>query len=308
MALDGLSVWITPDQRVGIADASSGWRWGPAPLRRRARYLRAGDIDELPSEDRRSLVVARRISHTARAALSAAGIAWALDDGRYHVGDRLGAAPLSGGPPAPRKTSMPAAAALVLAEHPHLTQRELARWLEVSQPRINRLLRQFAENGVDRFVRDDLVAFWLRSDHNPAGEVQHWVSDAPAWDQVAQAYDVLETAEHAPVVGGEPAADQLTAWATPITAVIHAKGLRPLGAPFVPATREEATLTVEATRDPLAHALAVERRGPVGDRRIAHPAIVVRDLEPLASGDDRVADVVDRLRTWSRDRAEHASR
>lgn len=308
MALDGLGVWITPGQRVGIADASSGWRWGPAPLRRRARYLRTGDIDELPPEDRRSLVVARRITHTALTALSSAGIAWALDDGRYHVGDRESTGPLPGPLPEPRKADLRAAAALLLAERPDRSQRRLAALLDVSQPRVNRLLRQLARSGADPDRREDLIAVWLRSRHDPGGEFQHWVSDAPAWDQVAQAYDVLDSAGHTPVVGGEPAADQFTAWATPITAVIHAKGLRPLGAPFVPATRDEATLTVEATRDPLAHVLAVERRGPVGDRRIAHPAIVVRDLEPLASGDDRVAEVVDRLRSWTRGGAEHASR
>jgi hypothetical protein len=60
--------------------------------------------------------------------------------------------------------------------------------------------------------------------------------------------------------------------------------------------------------DPLVHALAVEWDGPVGVRRIAHPAIVVRDLEPLAQRDDRVAEVVDRLRRWPSGSVTHAAR
>jgi hypothetical protein len=179
----------------------------------------------------------------------------------------------------------------------------------VSQPRIHALLRRLAATDVDRRSRQDLVAVWRGGHHDPPSEAQHWLSDASAWEQAARAYDVLESAGHTPVVGGEAAADQLTAWATPATAVIHAKGLRPLGAPFVPAASpDQATLTVHATVDPLVRALAVERDGPVGRRRIAHPSIVVRDLEPLAQRDDRVAEVVDRLQRWSSGSVTYAAR
>jgi hypothetical protein len=308
MVLDGLSVWITPDRRVGIADATSDWRWGPAPLLRRARYLRVGDVDTLPAAARRSLLVARQMTRPARAALSSAGIAWALDDGCYHVGDRRGAHPLVADLPEPGKADLLAAVALLLSEDPQLTQRHLAAKLSVSQPRVHVLLRRLAATSVDRYNRKDLLAVWRSAHHEPPAEVQHWVSDASAWDQIARAYEILESARHSPVVGGEPAADQLTAWARPATAAIHAKGLRPLGAPFVPAAvPDEATLTVKATTDPLVHALATERDGPVGVRRIAHPAIVVRDLLPLAQHDDRVAEVVDRLAQWSPVRGTHAA-
>jgi hypothetical protein len=309
MVLDGLGVWITPARRVGIADATSGWRWGPAPLLRRARYLRVGDVDTLPADARRSLQVARRISRPARTALSSASIAWALDDGRYHVADRRGVQPLVTDLPEPGKSDLLAAVALRLSEAPDMTQRRLAAELAVSQPRIHALLRRLAAVGVDRRSRHDLVTVWRDAHHDPPSEAQHWVSDASAWDQVAHAYDVLESAGHTPIVGGEAAADQLAAWATPETAVIYAKGLRPLGAPFVPAaSADETTLTVHATMDPLVHALAVEWDGPAGRRRIAHPEIVIRDLEPLAQRDDRVAEVVDRLRRWPSGSVTHAAR
>lgn len=57
----------------------------------------------------------------------------------------------------------------------------------------------------------------------------------------------------------------------------------------------EATLKVEATRDPLVHALAEPRETPAGLLMVAHPAIVSRDLEGLSRGDERVAEMLDRL-------------
>jgi predicted XRE-type DNA-binding protein len=241
----------------------------------------------------------RRSTDPVLEALTAAGIAWALDDGRYAVDGRQGLVPVTDPPSVRRRRDLCAALALILAERGGLTQREIAAVLRVSQPRVHRLVHELRARGVDRTSIGALAAAWERGGHAPQGEVQHWVADGAAWQQVAQACDRLEVAGHVPVVGGEPAADHLVAWMTPATAVVHARGLRPLGPPFVPvAVSEEATLTVEATRDPLVHALAAEAVTPAGRRRVAHPAIVARDLRSTAGANDRVAEVVDRLRRW----------
>ncbi|CAN5890232.1 hypothetical protein BH23ACT10_BH23ACT10_26590 [soil metagenome] len=305
MAVDGIDVLLTPDMYVALADRTTGWRRGAHQLVRTSRYVRAGDVPAITRDYRSALVVARRISVPARARLTDDAIAWALDDGRYAIDGHTRNDPV-GAPSAVERHDHLGALALLLVDDDHRSQRALADALGVSQPLVHRLLRRLPADpgGVDR--RGVMLEVWSRRRHRPQPERQHWIADIPVWEQVALAVQRLDGGGHEPVVGGECAADMHAPWTTPATAVIHARGLRPLGHPFIPTVdADEATLTVEATRDPLVHALAKPATTPVGPLPLAHPAIAARDLEPLADTDERVAEALGRLRRQLQPHGEH---
>lgn len=305
MAVDGIDAVLTPNMCVALADRTTGWRWGAHQLVRTPRYVRAGDVPALTHDCGSALLVARRITAPARARLTDTAIAWALDDGRYAIDRHTRNDPV-GAPCAVERHDHLGAVALLLADDDHRSQRALAEALGVSQPFVHRLLRRLpADPGaVDR--RGGMLDVWWQRRHRPQPERQHWIADIPVWEQVGLAVERLGDGGHEPVVGGESAADVHAPWTTPATAIIHARGLRPLGHPFIPTVEaDEATLTVEATRDPLVHALATPATTPVGPLPLAHPAIAARDLEPLASTDERVAEALGRLRRHLQLHGEH---
>lgn len=294
MAQFGIEVLIQPDHFVTLADRSSGWRWGPMPLLRLARYLRSGDVDAIVDDKRPAFLVGRRFTEPARELLTRHGIGWALDDGRFAVDGRVRDDAVQAVPDAERHDHL-GAVALLLSLDPTQSQRGIAAELEVSQPLVHRLLssRELAQAGGDP---SSLRSLWRQRDHRPPPERQHWVADADPWEQVGLACDRLAEGGHDPVIGGEVAADAIAPWTTPTTAVVHGRGLRPLGPPFVPTVDVgEATVTVEASRDPLVHALAGAADTPVGRRQVAHPAIVARDLTSAATRDERVAEMLAHL-------------
>lgn len=221
----GVDVRITQDHRVLLADRTSGWRWGPAPLLRSARYLRTGDVHTIAQEHERAFVVGRRFTEPARTRLTDSGFGWALDDGRFSVDGQVQADTVCEVGDVERRDHL-GAVALLLAVDPAQSQRAVAATLGVSQPLVHRLLHHPAARRAEGDA-PALLALWRRRAHRPPPERQHWIADVDLWDQVDLACTRLAAGGHEPVVGGETAADVIAPWTTPATAVVHARGLRP---------------------------------------------------------------------------------
>lgn len=171
-------------------------------------------------------------------------------------------------------------------------QVDLARELDVTQPRISQIGRLLATEGV-RFAdvheadqRARLVLLYALH-HAPAVVTETlWYDIDPSHEQVARAVDYLVDVGAAAVVSADAAPDFVAPWRSPTLTAIYTNLDAPLdSAGFVPAmARGEASIVLRHVSDPsLLEPWQAPREAPFP---LAHPLQQMWDLRDLG-GEDR---------------------
>ena len=171
-------------------------------------------------------------------------------------------------------------------------QVDLARELDVTQPRISQIGRLLATEGV-RFAdvheadqRARLVHLYALH-HAPAVVTETlWYDIDPSHEQVARAVDYLVDVGAAAVVSADAAPDFVAPWRSPTLTAIYTNLDAPLdSAGFVPAmARGEASIVLRHVSDPsLLEPWQAPREAPFP---LAHPLQQMWDLRDLG-GEDR---------------------
>ncbi|MFZ2057759.1 MAG: hypothetical protein WAV54_10185 [Acidimicrobiales bacterium] len=171
-------------------------------------------------------------------------------------------------------------------------QVDLARELDVTQPRISQIGRLLATEGV-RFAdvheadqRARLVLLYALH-HAPAVVTETlWYDIDPSHEQVARAVDYLVDVGAAAVVSADAAPDFVAPWRSPTLTAIYTNLDAPLdSAGFVPAmARGEASIVLRHVSDPsLLEPWQAPREAPFP---LAHPLQQIWDLRDLG-GEDR---------------------
>jgi hypothetical protein len=171
-------------------------------------------------------------------------------------------------------------------------QVDLARELDVTQPRISQIGRLLATEGV-RFAdvheadqRARLVLLYALH-HAPAVVTETlWYDIDPSHEQVARAVDYLVDVGAAAVVSADAAPDFVAPWRSPTLTAIYTNLDAPLdSAGFVPAmARGEASIVLRLVSDPsLLEPWQAPREAPFP---LAHPLQQMWDLRDLG-GEDR---------------------
>ncbi|WP_433531662.1 hypothetical protein ACQPYA_06115 [Micromonospora sp. CA-263727] len=236
----------------------------PAPLN-------PSDIAAVTSRHREPcLIIIPAATPAVRKAVEATGGSWVIDSGN----DVTGVLQIDGrrivlGTPTQR-TVRPARRGRVpwgaftvvrrMIQQPHATQRELAAFAGVSQPRVSQVMTKLADIDVVRCMQsrwtlhdvDGAINWWLASYPGPGGITTYWYGLTPIVEQAARVTRLLEAAGVQPVaVSGDVAADLLAPWRAPARAVIYAAtGADLAAADIVPAGTGEATIELTVPQDP----------------------------------------------------------
>ena len=171
-------------------------------------------------------------------------------------------------------------------------QVDLARELDVTQPRISQIGRLLATEGVqfanvhEADQRARLVHLYALH-HAPAVVTETlWYDIDPSHEQVARAVDYLVDVGAAAVVSADAAPDFVAPWRSPTLTAIYTNLDAPLdSAGFVPAmARGEASIVLRHVSDPsLLEPWQAPREAPFP---LAHPLQQMWDLRDLG-GEDR---------------------
>lgn len=242
------------------------------------RALNPSDVAALAYRHRGpSLLIVPAATAAARRAAERAGWSWLVADGRrVHGMLHLGPDPIEIGgdlatgskrPGRARSGRLPwGSLTLVrrLLEQPAATQKVLAAWAHVSQPRVSQALADLAARSlVERTeagwtVRDfdRLTRLWLDTYPGPGGISTYWYGLDPVRDQAQAAIHLLAEQtrgrpEPVAVVSGDVAADLIAPWRNPVRAVVYARtgaDLSEVG--LTPAGLAEATLELIVPQDP----------------------------------------------------------
>lgn len=196
------------------------------------------------------------------------------------------------------------------------TQKQVAALVGLSQPRISQIYRALARDGLvsanGRQVLDwnGLVDHWLTSYPGPGGVTTYWFGLAPVGEQAHAVVQYLKRdgqgAEQV-LVSGDAAADLLTPWGRPATAVVYARAgadLRDLR--LTPCPAAEATVSLTVPQDPGVWLIPPPwRPWSAAAQPLADPLQILHDL-----GRSRAVDAdqtVERLRAEFRVRAQQWS-
>jgi hypothetical protein len=184
-------------------------------------------------------------------------------------------------------------------------QADLAELARVSQPRVSQICADLIRDGLlaPRMLGvldwQALVDRWLRDYPGPGGVTTHWYGLGALSDQVAAVIECLARirggSRRAPRVSGELAADLISPWGRPASAVVYAANGADLSAArLAPCPAAEATLRLTVPQDPGVWAMPAQSR-PSGELllSVADPLQVLYDLRQ-APGD--AAQTADRLR------------
>ena len=248
-----------------------------------SRSLNPSDISSLVDQHWEPvLLIVPSATPAAREIAERAGWSWLVEDGPHVVGllqifghrvqVDVGAPTEAGRGRRGRRGPVPwGTLTLVrrLLDRSSATQRELATWARVSQPRVSQILASLADcrlvtrtaSGWQVCDFDQLLRWWLEAYRGPDGISTLWYGlDQPreqAWAVIRQLQDKATGApalrgDGTPaVVSGDVAADFIAPWRTPTRAVVYARtgaDLTEMG--LTPAGGEEATLELIVPRDP----------------------------------------------------------
>jgi hypothetical protein len=234
-------------------------------------------------------------------------------------------------PPAPegRRTGVPARGELQIVKTLLLpggrTQKEIAGWASVSQPRVSQVLKRLAQRGLVRSSVEDppagtgsespvprrtwtvvdwdrLLRHWMAGYPGPGGVTTYWYGLGPPARQVAAALSVLGGAgtDHRLLVSGDVAADLIAPWARPAHAILYTEAGADLSAAgLTPAPAAESTLALTVPEETglwrfADHWWQVVRRDPApGGLPLADPLQVLHDVRRSPSVDaDQAIEVL----------------
>jgi hypothetical protein len=300
-----------------------------------ARPLRPGAVVAMAGRQAGpGLLVLPAATAESRRAAERAGWSWlVLEPGRESGVLRLGNERVQLGRPDPdqdRPRGTPGRVPwgwLTLVRHllgqPPATQRVLADWTHVSQPRVSQILTALAgrrlvrRTGAGWMVRDfdQLLREWLDRYPGHGGISTHWYGlDSPrqqaqaAIHRLATDPGVRERCSTAPfaVLSGDLAADIIAPWRSPARAVVYARtGVDLAEAGLTPAGEEEATLELIVPADPGVWPLASTQFAPSADSSmpVADPLQVLWDVQRAPGPDSGEAAA----KLWERLREHHVA-
>jgi hypothetical protein len=133
------------------------------------------------------------------------------------------------------------------------TQKEIAKFAHVTQPRVSQALAKLRALGLvardaDGWAPVDRHAFvdwWIENYPGPGGLRTYWFALAPIREQAHDALKLLEDLHARPVVSGDVAADVVAPWRTPRQALLYAeRGADLSEVRFTPTGPTEATLVL----------------------------------------------------------------
>ncbi|HEX5597270.1 MAG TPA: helix-turn-helix domain-containing protein [Micromonosporaceae bacterium] len=212
-----------------------------------------------------------------------------------------------------------------LLERPSATQRELAEWAGVSQPRVSQILAslaaqrlvQRAANGWQVRDFDQMLRWWLDAYRGPEGISSFWYGLESPREQAQAVVRLLqeraigdrdaEVGATPAVLSGDVAADFIAPWRAPARAVVYARrGVDLTGVGLIPAGEEEATLELIVPRDPGVWPTTLREADEVLPRDmsppLADPLQILWDVRrsPGADTDEAVAVLWQELRARHR--------
>lgn len=248
-----------------------------------SRSLNPSDISLLVDRHREPvLLIVPSATPAAREMAEQAGWSWLVEDGQHVVGllqiaghrvrVDVGASTKAGQGGRGKRGPVPwGTLTLVrrLLERSSATQRELAMWASVSQPRVSQVLASLADrrlvkrtaSGWQACDFDQLLHWWLAAYPGPDGINTFWYGLDQPREQARAVIRQLQDERAEPparradearaVVSGDVAADFMAPWRTPTRAVVYARtGADLTGMGLTPAGEEEATLELVVPRDP----------------------------------------------------------
>lgn len=187
---------------------------------------------------------------------------------------------------------------LALATEP-LTQKELADAAGISQPAVNKNLKNLlayvhrGPHGWSAPDRNALLSWWLVSYPGPRGASTYWYSLKSAVQQAEDAAKFAEQMGAKPLISGDAAADLYAPWRLPDTVRLYLREVVDFtDAGFTPASPDEATLIVTIPEDPTLWPTAhlSHREGLA----LADPLVTLRDVAAGGAADSQ--DAAEHLR------------
>lgn len=139
-----------------------------------------------------------------------------------------------------------------------LSQNELSRTAQRSQPRISQILGRLANQGLVTRCRDGwatvdratAVEWWTNNYPGPGGLRAYWFGLDTAVEQARLAYDLLAAVDGRPLVSGDVAADTIAPWRAPRRALLYsARGADFTDSGLTSVGPNEATLTIVLPED-----------------------------------------------------------
>ncbi len=198
----------------------------------------------------------------------------------------------------------------------------MAALVGVSQPRVSQIYRDLSSAGLlaDRGRRvpdwEGLLEHWLSTYPGAGGVTTYWYGLASATEQALTVVDRIAALSPEPfpaLVSGDVAADLLTPWGRPATAVVYARPPVDLDdLKLTPSPAAEATLAVTVPRDPGVWLIPPTRRAWSGSPLpLADPLQILHDLAASRAPDaDQTAtrlraQLAQRVGQWWQGDAEH---